>query len=163
MIGRKDRSNTFNAISFFISYPLATVFVVPFLAEINGRTALPWTKSGNLIPHNYMTPFLNRHYVVSALRIELVNTSNEINATNGKLKISYLDANFPFVDGFPVLPHLSHDDGRKVDLSFFYTKEKEEGILKPSISGYGKFECPEKGELDQTAFCKKNVTIGHTI
>lgn len=32
----------------------------------------------------------------------------------------YLDANFPFFDGFPLLPHLSHVDGRKRDIAYYY-------------------------------------------
>ena len=31
-----------------------------------------------------------------------------------------LDGGFPFLDGFPLLPHLSHDDGDKLDFAFFY-------------------------------------------
>lgn len=27
------------------------------------------------------------------------------------------DASFPFLDGFPLPPHLSHDDGEKADLA----------------------------------------------
>ncbi|MFQ1702799.1 hypothetical protein ACJ5NV_19640 [Loktanella agnita] len=34
-----------------------------------------------------------------------------------------LDGNFPYLDGFPLLPHLSHDDGEKLDLAFFYTDQ----------------------------------------
>ena len=31
-----------------------------------------------------------------------------------------LDGNFPFLDAFPMLPHLSHGDGDKLDLAFYY-------------------------------------------
>ena len=55
-----------------------------------------------------------------------------------------LDANFPFFDGFPLLPHLSHDDGRKVDIAIWY----EGGPLRSPI-GYFTFEpgptdCPAR-------------------
>ena len=33
-----------------------------------------------------------------------------------------LDANFPFLGGFPLLPHLSHKDGRKADIAFWYDR-----------------------------------------
>lgn len=65
-----------------------------------------------------------------------------------------MDANFPFIDGFPLLPHLSHNDGRKIDLSFYYTKNNEEGNLKPSNTGYGNFVEPRSTELNQTSECK---------
>jgi hypothetical protein len=35
-----------------------------------------------------------------------------------------LDGSFPFGDGIPLLPHLSHDDGRKLDFAFFYSDAK---------------------------------------
>jgi len=68
----------------------------------------------------------------------------------------YLDANFPFIDKFPLLPHLSHNDGRKVDVSLIY--EEPNGQLtnkKPSISGYGVYENPTAKEYDQNAVCKQ--------
>ena len=106
--------------------------------------------------YNFITPLLNRHYVKPKLRTELLEISEYINSKNPKLKISYLDANFPFIDGFPLLPHLSHNDGHKIDLSFFYTKDKKEGILKPSNLGYGKFVEPHPNEMNQTEICKSN-------
>jgi hypothetical protein len=62
-----------------------------------------------------------------------------------------LDGNFPFFVEFPMLPHLSHDDGRKLDLAFYYRDEKG-GYLPgktPSPIGYFAFEngstnCPSK-------------------
>lgn len=53
-----------------------------------------------------------------------------------------------------MLPHLSHNDGRKVDLSFFYTSGGISGNLKPSNTGYGKFEGPRNDEFNQTKECK---------
>ncbi|MEO1435240.1 MAG: hypothetical protein AAFV80_06855, partial [Bacteroidota bacterium] len=71
------------------------------------------------------------------------------------LKVYYLDANFPFLDGFPLLPHLSHDDGEKVDLAFIY--RDQHGNLtnqKPTFTGYGAFVSPERGEVDTNKRCK---------
>lgn len=31
-----------------------------------------------------------------------------------------LDGNFPFGNGIPLMPHLSHDDGEKLDFAFYY-------------------------------------------
>tara|TARA_R110001592_G_scaffold178441_2_gene419386 strand:- start:790 stop:1302 length:513 start_codon:yes stop_codon:yes gene_type:complete len=73
------------------------------------------------------------------------------------IKLIYLDANFPFFDGFPLLPHLSHTDGKKIDISFIYEdKDKKISNLKPSTSGYGIFEKPRKGEINQSLICKQN-------
>lgn len=63
-----------------------------------------------------------------------------------------LDGGFPFLDGFPLLPHLSHDDGDKLDFAFFYTGS--DGVYLPgktrSPIGYWAFEtlsdqtCPQQ-------------------
>ncbi len=74
---------------------------------------------------------------------------------NSGIKMVYLDASFPFIDNFPLLPHLSHNDGKKIDVTFIY--ETQKGQLtnkKPSISGYGVFEKPTANEYDQIAVCE---------
>ncbi|HKK76486.1 MAG TPA: hypothetical protein VJ953_15505 [Saprospiraceae bacterium] len=50
------------------------------------------------------------------------------------LRINYLDANFPFWNEFPLLPHLSHDDGKKVDISFLYCYQSDETLRKRGSS-----------------------------
>ena len=71
--------------------------------------------------------------------------------------INYLDANFPFIDKFPLLPHLSHNDGKKLDLSFLYI---DNGLGKqtdkvPSFIGYGISEEPKLNEENTPAYCSK--------
>jgi hypothetical protein len=59
-----------------------------------------------------------------------------------------LDGNFPFIDGFPLLPHLSHADGRKLDIAFYY-KDADgyfvDGVTRSPI-GYFAFEQPRAGD-----------------
>ncbi len=153
-INEQEKSRWIKFICYSSMYLISTLLIVPYMAKLNGRVALPISKSSNLIPHSYLTPLLNRHYVKPRLRSQLYEIAKATNSENHKLKLSYLDANFPFFDGFPLLPHLSHNDGRKVDLSFYYTKNKEEGNLKPSNTGYGKFVEPLKSEYRQTRACK---------
>lgn len=137
-------------------YSVSTFLVVPPLARMCGRVPLPITKSANLIPHTYITPLLNRHYVKPTLLADLSKIADDLHAKKTNLKVSYLDANFPFIDGFPLLPHLSHNDGRKVDLSFYYTHDGQEGNLKPTTTGYGQFVEPLAAEHNQTKECKSN-------
>lgn len=137
-------------------YILSTLFIVPRIAQLNGRVALPLFETEHLAPHNIITPFLNRHYVKPLLKEQLEGIAIEMNAGNSKLRVSYLDANFPFFDGFPLLPHLSHNDGKKIDLSFYYVSDGKEGNLKPSNSGYGKFVEPKSSEFNQTEQCISN-------
>jgi len=106
-----------------------------------------------LAPHTYMTAILNRHYVTPNLKNELLDIANQFEKANPGIKTVYLDANFPFWDGFPLLPHLSHNDGKKIDLSFQYSKK---GILvnnKPSNTGYGHYEIPKNTEVNQPQIC----------
>lgn len=56
-----------------------------------------------------------------------------------------LDGSFPFLDGMPLVPHLSHDDGEKLDFAFYYT---DDGIYAAgrtaSPLGYFAFERGEE-------------------
>ena len=61
-----------------------------------------------------------------------------------------LDGSFPLFNGIPLLPHLSHDDGQKLDLAFYYQgREGYEPGLTRSPLGYFAFEpgptdCPSR-------------------
>ena len=48
---------------------------------------------------------------------------------------TYLDGDFPFSIGLPLLPHLSHNDGRKLDLALFYV-ERTSGNPKPRAGAW---------------------------
>jgi hypothetical protein len=83
--------------------------------------------------------------------------SSSLNREFPKTKLIYLDANFPFFNGFPLLPHLSHNDGKKIDLSIIYEDgNKNITNLKPSNSGYGIFVKAIKNKTNQTSICKQN-------
>ena len=90
-----------------------------------------------------------------------VDLRNQIEAISGQLErkydgtiTNYLDANFPFIDGFPLFPHLSHSGGRKLDLAFFYKMGKNPTQEVPSLIGYGVHEDPMPGESDYPSDCK---------
>ncbi|MEO1050258.1 MAG: hypothetical protein AAFX87_06520 [Bacteroidota bacterium] len=140
---------------FILLYLATCLWIVPWLAPAFGRKALP--KSGLLAPRSHITWLLNRHYVNHTLFDVLESTAIKMNSTYPETQLLYLDANFPFFDGFPLLPHLSHDDGKKVDLAFFY-KDKSTHMqtnTSPSFLGYGAYVAPLNGELDQPELCKK--------
>ena len=131
-------------------YLFSTFLIVPFIAPIFGRERV--NHSEKIKPTNYMTVLLNRNYVRPQLNNLLSKTAKELSAT--AIEIHYLDANFPFINKFPLLPHLSHNDGKKIDLSLIY--QTENGIIKngqKSISGYGVFEDPTANEYDQVTKC----------
>ena len=119
---------------FPVVYLIFNLVLVPLIAKPFGREALPLFAK-NLKPRNWAYPLLFRNYVTPDLKSVLQNTS-----ASGGIQITYLDANFPFMTGFPLLPHLSHNDGKKIDIAFMYIdKEGHATNKKPSVSGYGAY------------------------
>ena len=140
---------------FIVLYSITTFLVIPYLAKPFGREALPL--QGDLRPLNFMTCFFNRHYVRHELKQLALDAAEEMKAKFPGTKINYLDANFPFIDKFPLIPHLSHNDGKKLDLAFYY-KDAETGNNSndnPSFIGYGVCEEPKLNEEDKAWFCKE--------
>lgn len=143
------RANAF--LIFMVIYLTATFIIVPFTAPLFGRECV--TKK--IQPASFLTNILNRNYVVKDVNNLLEATLIQLKGT--KIEMKYLDANFPFIKGFPLWPHLSHNDGKKIDLSFIY--ENEMGQItshNKSNTGYGIFENPASNETDQNKICKSN-------
>jgi hypothetical protein len=141
--------------SFLVLYLFGTLLIVPILAKPLGRVPLPITEHHYLRPANMLTCLLNRHYVRPELKEATLKIALEMNAKNPGMVVNYLDANFPFINGFPLFPHLSHNDGKKLDLAFCY-KDAETGLPTnkvPSFIGYGICEEPLPGEEDKPSFC----------
>jgi len=139
-------------IIFTSLYFFSTFLIVPLISPVFGREKVK--HSEKIKPTNYMTVLLNRNYVKPKLNNLLSKTEKKLNGTN--IEIHYLDANFPFNNKFPLLPHLSHNDGKKIDISLVY--ETKNGIItskQKSLSGYGVFETPKSNEHDQVNKCLK--------
>lgn len=137
----------------FVSfYLVAVAWVVPPLAKQFGREPLPWR--GEVRPLTVWTCLLNRHYVVRPLKQVVFTAAKTIAEDHPGVRVNYLDANFPFLDKFPLWPHLSHNDGKKLDIAFFYTDKKGEPISNaPSPIGYGVYEGPRRGEVNYPERC----------
>lgn len=134
-------------VSFLGVYLLFTFIIIPILAPLWGREKVKYIR-----PVNYMTVFLNRNYIRPELNNLLKKTTVDLEGSN--IKIHFLDANFPFINKFPLLPHLSHNDGKKMDLSLIYeTKNGTISDQQKSNSGYGVFEAPKKNEPNQIQKC----------
>ena len=150
----KIKSTLIFVLLFLGLYGLISALLVPLIAGQLGRTPLKHTEI--IKPTNYGTVLLNRNYAVPEMNKILAKAESEILAANSKVQIRYLDASFPFIQGFPLIPHLSHHDGEKLDISLVY--EAQDGTIshkKKSFSGYGVFEYPDAGEVDQAALCHK--------
>ena len=107
---------------FLLAYAALTAAAV-WIAPSFGRVALNCFETGPLQVQSWMYCALNRNYVTPELREVLIETAEEMDRQYPGTETLVLDANFPFLDGFPLLPHLSHDDGEKADLAFFYRDE----------------------------------------
>ena len=139
-------------IIFTSLYFFSTFLIVPLISPVFGREKVK--HSEKIKPTNYMTVLLNRNYVKPKLNDLLSNTAKKLNGSN--ITIHYLDANFPFINKFPLLPHMSHNDGKKIDISLVY--ETKNGIItskQKSLSGDGVFEPPKSNEHDQVNKCLK--------
>jgi len=137
---------------FVAAYLFVVLIVVPQLAPLFGRVALPM--GGAVAPRTVFTVLANRHYLCTRGAENLAKAAANFQKKYPNLQVLYLDACFPFWDGFPLLPHLSHDDGRKLDLAFVYTRDGTLTNAKPARSGYGAYVEPTAGKSDQNATCK---------
>ena len=134
-------------------YLFSTFIIVPKIAPVFGREKVVYSEK--IKPTNFMTVLLNRNYVKPKLNELLKQTEKQLIRTN--IEIHYLDANFPFINKFPLLPHLSHNDGKKIDISLIYeTKKGKITNKQKSLSGYGFFENPKSNENNQIKKCLEN-------
>ena len=140
-------------------YLTFTLLIIPPLAKQFGRVPMPYyaTKNTPIKPLIFFTCLLNRHYVRPFLKEQILLTAKTVAKEFPNSQIAYLDANFPFWNGFPLLPHLSHKDGKKLDLAFLYIDKSTRKAVNgsPSFYGYGVYEAPKKGEVNQPNSCRK--------
>lgn len=132
-------------LGFYVSLSLLATVVAPHF----GRTPLPCLASASekLAMQSPVYCALNRHYVTPEFKSLLFALASDVDNRFPGTVTLVLDANFPFIDGFPLLPHLSHGDGRNVDLAYYY--RSIEGDYLPgktnSPIGYWAFEEPPPG------------------
>ena len=132
--------------------------IVPPVAVHFGRVPMPFNDDSSRIqPWNFTTVLLNRHYVLPNLKSVTEGVAEKLSRTSPGSVITYLDCGFPFFDGFRLYPHLSHNDGRKIDISFFYldAATKKPTNERPSWLGYGVCEEPRSGEEDRPTYCRE--------
>jgi hypothetical protein len=133
-------------VLFLAGVPLANLFIAPALATLHGRVALPCEMSAEK-PYAALSPVycaLGRNYVRPEVQAMLEAMGRDLSRDDPGLVVATLDAGFPAIDGFPLPPHLSHDDGRRIDLAYFYTDKMGDRLTlaAPSFLGYWGFEEP---------------------
>lgn len=153
----KYKLSSYKLITFFLIYAFTTFLLVPIIVKPFGRVPLPLTEKNHLQPLNVFTCILNRNYVRKELKQSVFEVAYKMNEIYPGTTVNYLDANFPFINNFPLFPHVSHNDGRKLDLSFCYTDSKTGKSTNecPSITGYGIGEEPKKEEINMDCICSE--------
>jgi hypothetical protein len=140
-----------------VIYWVGVFILVPIFAKPLGRVPLPFVKEKGLQPGTIITAFLCRNYVRPELREATLRVARAMQKQSPGTVVNYLDANFPFFNKFPLLPHLSHNDGKKLDLSFTYRDSDTKMITNelPSFIGYGICEEPRSKEVNTAIVCEQ--------
>jgi hypothetical protein len=133
----------------FIPLYAAVTGLSQIVAPAFGRVPLSCFNSSDnsLAVRSPLYCIMNRNYVTPQMRDAANAFSAHMAETFPGTVTLALDANFPFIDGFPLLPHLSHDDGRKLDLAFYYAAQNTYlPATTRSPIGYFAFEQPVENE-----------------
>lgn len=149
-------------LAFLLLYAVAT-FVTQQLAPLAGRVALPCLAASDatLSVRSPIFCALNRSYVTPDMALAAQAYADHMAQAFPGTKTLALDANFPFLSGFPLLPHLSHDDGRKLDLAFYY-RDRDGGFRNGetrSPLGYFAFQQPVAGAPQPCASRRRWLTL----
>ena len=132
-------------------YAVLTAVVVPPVARAFGRVRLPCgTQSdGPVVAATRLTCALNRGYVRPSLLRLITELAADASRRFPGSKVTTLEGNFPLVSGFPLLPHLSHRDGKEADVAYFYRRASDGAAIpsgSPSWFGYFVYERPTASE-----------------
>jgi hypothetical protein len=132
---------------------LLLAYAAIWLAAVNlapafGRVPLPCRGEALRMQSAFYCVTL-RHFVVPELAEAAADAAARVAQTFPGTVTLALDGGFPFAAA-PMLPHLSHGDGRSLDVAFFYTGP--DGAYLPgrtrSALGYFAFEGVAAGEPD---------------
>lgn len=133
----------------FAGLYLAATVVSAHVAPVFGRVPLTCSPNASALRmQSWLYCALNRNYVTPVTKSAAEALSRHMaQAYPGTITLT-LDGNFPFLEGFPLLPHLSHSDGKKLDIAFYYKDADGRAIDGAARSpvGYFAFEQPRAGE-----------------
>ncbi|MCC6723039.1 MAG: hypothetical protein IT258_00920 [Saprospiraceae bacterium] len=139
-------------------YFLVNIFLVPIFAKWeSGRVPLPVFGNPVLKPHQigYFAA-LNHHYVRPEVKASCERVAAQLAKQFPGTCLYYLDANFPFFDGYPLQPHYTHRNGITVDIALHWKNKTDGKPLDgaPFPLAYGVSAKPLPGEVDMEDKCK---------
>lgn len=133
-------------LGLYVAASLATVWIAP----LTGRMLVGCGNDGPLRSASWVYCALNRSYATPEMVAVLDALAIEMDTRfPGTVTLS-LDASFPFFDGFPLIPHLSHSDGRQADLASYYNSPDgyAPGLLRSPLGYFafqrGPTDCPPR-------------------
>lgn len=137
---------TKRVLLWFIAAYLTITVATHYVSPLAGRVPLPCLDAGpsQIAVLNPGYCLLNRNYVTPEMKTHADALAQHMHDQFPGTRTRALDGSFPFVNGFPLLPHLSHNSGNQLDLALFYTNAEgtyELGRAK-SFIGYWGFEAP---------------------
>jgi murein endopeptidase len=89
---------------------------------------------------------LGRNYVTPAVRQATLRVASTFQTHFPGQYITYMDASGPSGHR-PFAPHLSHGDGREIDIGLFYQDAQGRPMnAPPTITGYNAYEPPRRGD-----------------
>ncbi|MBK4216535.1 hypothetical protein JJJ17_11415 [Paracoccus caeni] len=135
----------------FAGIYLCLMLAAQIAAPAFGRVAMQCGGDGPLRMQSWFYCLTNRNYVTPPLAETVTDLARDLDRARPGTVTLVLDGNFPFVTGFPLIPHLSHDDGRKLDLAFFYQDsdgQYQPGLVRSPIGYFafeeGRSDCPRR-------------------
>lgn len=156
---KKWARRTIKLASFAGIYLLLNVWAVPPLARWqSGRVPLPVWGHPHLKPHAALYYcLLNHHYVRPGLKAGCERVAESMAAKYPGAVVYYLDANFPFFDGYPLQPHFSHRRGLTIDIALHWLDAKTNKPIDgaPFAMAYGANAKPLPGEIDLEEKCRQ--------
>ncbi len=134
-----------------VLYIVCSIVIFPVVAKWANRIPLNcYSSTSNIQPQSLIYCLANRHYVTDELAVAIQELSATLHQRLPGRVIRYLDAGFPLGSGFPMLPHLSHGDGRRLDLMFLYTDNAGNPVKGNGLFlGYFSFVEPPESAVPQ--------------
>lgn len=109
-----------------------------------GLVALPC--DGALKAHWRFYCDARRNYVTRGARQSLDRVTKALRRKHPGVTVRYLEASWPRGTR-PMPPHLSHGDGRQLDIALFYTDRRGRPLAAPPTrTGYRAYEPPRSGD-----------------